>query len=243
MLTRRVGLAAAVAPLRVIRGICSPAPIPRPLHLLLYSYCENAIEARQPFRASHLAACTAAIQRGELLLGGALAEPVDGAILLFTTSKASEAFAQADPYVLNGVVTGWSVRQWSITVSAVKLPAIAPFEAAYEWQRIEPGVTLPPGLDVELPLDGGAQRARIPQRWQLQVWLGDEWGYLRKQVTRETTVAEIRDAAATHAGVPLSRVSLTFGGGGGEPDDDKTVEELRFFSRMHEVDVSIKAQH
>ena len=47
-------------------------------------------------------------------MGGALADPVDRALLLFKGEAASvaEAFAKSDPYVTNGLVKSWSVRQW-----------------------------------------------------------------------------------------------------------------------------------
>jgi uncharacterized protein len=52
------------------------------------------------------------------VLGGALAEPVDGAVLLFRghTADAAKAFAVADPYVRNGLVTRWRVRPWSTVI-------------------------------------------------------------------------------------------------------------------------------
>ncbi len=58
------------------------------------------------------------LRRGELLLGGALADPVDGAVLLFRgdSPAAAEAFAVADPYVTNGLVTRWRVRAWTTVV-------------------------------------------------------------------------------------------------------------------------------
>ena len=58
------------------------------------------------------------MDRGELLLGGALAEPVDTAVLLFRgdSPAAAAAFAAADPYVLEGLVKSWRVRPWSTVV-------------------------------------------------------------------------------------------------------------------------------
>ncbi|HYH65379.1 MAG TPA: YciI family protein, partial [Urbifossiella sp.] len=60
----------------------------------------------------------AAHARGELVLGGALADPTDGAVLLFRgdSPAAAEAFARADPYVRNGLVTAWRVRAWATVV-------------------------------------------------------------------------------------------------------------------------------
>ena len=43
----------------------------------------------------------------------------------------------------------------------------------YEWQDL-PGLEVVPGLEVKLPLGGGGARmARIPEEWQMRVWIGD----------------------------------------------------------------------
>ena len=87
-------------------------------YLLFYDVVEDYVERRAAFRAEHLAYARAAHARGELILAGALADPVDGAVLLFRgdTPGAAEDFARGDPYVRNGVVTGWRVRAWSTVV-------------------------------------------------------------------------------------------------------------------------------
>jgi uncharacterized protein YciI len=86
--------------------------------LLLYDVVPDYVERRAPFRAEHLALAQAALARGELVLGGALADPVDGAVLVFRgdSPAAAEAFAGADPYVRNGLVTRWRVRAWTTVV-------------------------------------------------------------------------------------------------------------------------------
>lgn len=65
-----------------------------------------------------MAHADAAVQRGELVLGGALADPPDRAVLLFLgeSARVAEAFAAQDPYVLNGLVTTWQVREWATVV-------------------------------------------------------------------------------------------------------------------------------
>lgn len=57
-----------------------------------------------------------------MLLAGAFANPVDGAALIFKglTQQEVEAFAKGDPYVKNGLVTKWKVREWSVVVSSLK---------------------------------------------------------------------------------------------------------------------------
>jgi uncharacterized protein YciI len=87
-------------------------------YLLFYSFVSDMAERRGPFRKAHLAHLEAAVARGELVLGGALAEPLDGSVLLFHGSSpaAAEALAKTDPYVLGGLVTAWHVRSWSTVV-------------------------------------------------------------------------------------------------------------------------------
>lgn len=87
-------------------------------YLLFYDYVPDYRERRSAFRAAHLALAREAVERGELILGGALANPADGAVLLFSCSSAevAERFARSDPYVLNGLVTSWRVREWTTVV-------------------------------------------------------------------------------------------------------------------------------
>jgi uncharacterized protein YciI len=87
-------------------------------YLLLYDVVPDYLSRRAAFRAEHLALARAAYDRGELVLGGALAEPVDGAVLVFRgdSPAAAEAFAAADPYVQNGLVTRWRVRAWNTVI-------------------------------------------------------------------------------------------------------------------------------
>lgn len=88
--------------------------------VLSYTVVADYIERRREYRAAHLELARAAAARGELRLGGALADPPDAAILVFCGPDRSvaEAFARADPYVENGVVTSWSVREWTVVIGA-----------------------------------------------------------------------------------------------------------------------------
>lgn len=86
--------------------------------LLFYDLVDDFISRRVVFRAAHLAHARAALGRGELVLAGALANPVDCGVLLFRgdSPAAAEAFAASDPYVMNGLVTKWHVREWTTVV-------------------------------------------------------------------------------------------------------------------------------
>ncbi|HEY3159256.1 MAG TPA: YciI-like protein [Vicinamibacterales bacterium] len=97
-------------------------------YLLFYDVVDNYAEKRTPFRKDHLAHAKAAVARGELVLAGALANPVDGTVLLFKgdSPAAAESFANADPYVTNGLVTKWRVREWTTVVGKDAEVALPP---------------------------------------------------------------------------------------------------------------------
>jgi uncharacterized protein YciI len=84
-------------------------------YLLFYEVAEDYVARRAEFRAAHLEKAWEASARGELVLGGALANPVDGAVLLFQgdSPEVAEKSARADPYVTSGAVKRWYVREWT----------------------------------------------------------------------------------------------------------------------------------
>jgi uncharacterized protein YciI len=96
--------------------------------LLFYEGSDDYVTARAPFRKVHLQHAMAAVARGELVLGGAYANPANGAMLLFTgdSPQAAEDFARTDPYVINGVVKSWRIREWTTVVGAQAAVSIDP---------------------------------------------------------------------------------------------------------------------
>jgi uncharacterized protein len=76
-------------------------------YILLYDVVEDFINRRAPYREEHLNLVNQAHRRGELVMAGAFSEPVDGAALLFSSVDRAlvTRFAEADPYVRNGLVT------------------------------------------------------------------------------------------------------------------------------------------
>jgi len=87
-------------------------------YVLLYEVVDDYVARRAPFREEHLRLAKEAHDRGEVVLAGALADPADGAMIVFRgpTPETAEAFAKADPYVRNGVVKQWRVRKWNTVV-------------------------------------------------------------------------------------------------------------------------------
>jgi hypothetical protein len=88
---------------------------------LLYDAVEDYVERRKPFRAEHLALAEEASRDGRLVLAGAF-NPADGALLVFDVPSAAdvEAFVESDPYVKNGLVKSWRVREWTVVAGARK---------------------------------------------------------------------------------------------------------------------------
>lgn len=93
--------------------------------LLFYDFAPDYEARRTNYREQHLARAWPASERGELILAGALTAPLDTGVLLFKADTPSivEEFARADPYVVNGLVKGWRVREW---ITAVGEDATSP---------------------------------------------------------------------------------------------------------------------
>jgi len=87
-------------------------------YILFYRTVDNYVDRRTPFREAHLELVNEFHSNGRLLMAGALADPVDGAILIFRgdTPDAAHEFVNRDPYVKNGLITEWSVRPWTVAI-------------------------------------------------------------------------------------------------------------------------------
>jgi len=87
-------------------------------YALFYHVVDGFVERRAPFREAHLSHARHAANRGELALGGALAEPADTALIVFRgdSPDAAKTFAEKDPYVRNGLIERWDVRPWNVVV-------------------------------------------------------------------------------------------------------------------------------
>jgi uncharacterized protein YciI len=98
--------------------------------LLIYDYVPDYLERRTPFRPAHFALAQAAASRGDLFLAGACTDegtPIGVLVFKVGDRKAVDDFARADPYVVNGVVTKWQVREWTTVLGKDALtPVVAP---------------------------------------------------------------------------------------------------------------------
>jgi uncharacterized protein len=88
------------------------------VHLVLeYALVDDYLERRAALRDEHLRLAREAHERGELLLAGALPDPYDRALLIWTAPReVVERFVAADPYVREGLVSGWTIRDWNVVI-------------------------------------------------------------------------------------------------------------------------------
>jgi len=84
------------------------------LYILQYEYVENVLEKRAPYREAHLAGFLKQVQDGNLIIGGAVDHPPTGALSVFRNLTANdiEQFVQQDPYVINGIVTKYTIKPY-----------------------------------------------------------------------------------------------------------------------------------
>jgi uncharacterized protein YciI len=103
-----------------VRGISSSVPLfnKNKYWVLQYKYDpNNLLERRAPWRPQHLALAREYADKGMVLMGGAYADPIDGALILFHGEKADvEEFVRKDPYASNGIATDPVIREWTVMV-------------------------------------------------------------------------------------------------------------------------------
>lgn len=99
-------------------------------YLLIYELASDYLEKREAYRDEHLKLAWDAHKNKDLVLGGALQEPADRALLLFRGDSpgAARRFAENDPYVNNGLVKSWEVRPWMTVVGDNPAKVVKPSE-------------------------------------------------------------------------------------------------------------------
>mmetsp|Transcript_13796 Transcript_13796/g.25861 ORF Transcript_13796/g.25861 Transcript_13796/m.25861 type:complete len:114 (+) Transcript_13796:89-430(+) len=87
--------------------------------LLQYEYVEGILEKRAPHRAGHIALWKRLADAGQVLLGGALDPPEAAVIALKGISRDEvEAVVKTDPYVLNGLVPSYKIKDWNVVLGS-----------------------------------------------------------------------------------------------------------------------------
>jgi uncharacterized protein YciI len=89
-------------------------------YILLCEVVDDYVNKRVPIRDEHLSIANKAVEKGQLMLGGAFDNRVGGAALVFKTEDRSavEDFVKNDPYVQNGLITDWKIREWTVVIGS-----------------------------------------------------------------------------------------------------------------------------
>jgi uncharacterized protein len=83
-------------------------------YVLLYDSADDVASKAPPHFAAHRARLDEFHDRGTLLMVGTFGNPQEeGSMCIFTTREAAEEFVKGDPFVLNGVVRAWHIREWN----------------------------------------------------------------------------------------------------------------------------------
>ncbi len=88
--------------------------------VLIYDVVDDYATKRMPHRAQHLRLAAEFRRRGEFVMGGAVGDPPDRALLVFHGDRSvAEGFAARDPYVQAGLVRRWEVQPWAVVPGEV----------------------------------------------------------------------------------------------------------------------------
>ena len=93
---------------------------PQKIFLLKYAYVPDIVDKRVPHRAAHLAYANEHVATGLMVAGGALNPPSRGGMLTFRgTREAVDAFAKGDPYFKAGLITDYSIDEWTVVLGEI----------------------------------------------------------------------------------------------------------------------------
>ena len=83
-------------------------------YVLFYDSADDVASKAPAHFPAHKARIDAFQGTGELLMIGTFSNPQEeGSMAVFASREAAEQFATDDPFVLNGVVRGWHIREWN----------------------------------------------------------------------------------------------------------------------------------
>jgi len=91
-------------------------------YVLFYNYIPDVLEKRPPHRDLHLSLASDLAKDGKCLSGGPTtplkADVPDGAVFVFSDEESANFFVKEDPYVKHGIVTDWSIKEWTVAVQS-----------------------------------------------------------------------------------------------------------------------------
>jgi uncharacterized protein YciI len=83
-------------------------------YVLLYESADDVVSKAPVHFAAHNARLQEFHARGDILMVGTFGDPQEqGSMAIFPTRAAAEAFVDGDPFVREGVVRRWEIRDWN----------------------------------------------------------------------------------------------------------------------------------
>ncbi len=83
-------------------------------YVVLYESADDVISKAPLHFPAHKARLDEFHARGDLLLVGTFGDPQnEGSMAIFATRQGAEEFVSGDPFVLNGVVARYEIREWN----------------------------------------------------------------------------------------------------------------------------------
>jgi uncharacterized protein YciI len=83
-------------------------------YVVFYHSANDVATKAPPVFPAHRARVDEFHARGDLLLVGTFADPqADGSMSVFRTREAAQEFVDGDPFVREGVVASYEIREWN----------------------------------------------------------------------------------------------------------------------------------
>jgi uncharacterized protein len=83
-------------------------------YVVLYEPADDVLTTAPVHYPAHKSRLDEFHRRGEILMVGTFGDPVnEGSMAIFPTREAAESFVAEDPFVVNGVVKSYQIREWN----------------------------------------------------------------------------------------------------------------------------------
>lgn len=125
-------------------------------YVLFYESADDVLAKAPAHFDAHVARGSDFYDQGSLLLYGPFGDPQqEGSMAVFTSREAAEEFASGDPFVLNGVVRKWQIREWDETFAGDDVLAVVrAYHEAWTGENLNRAIELlSPALEVEVPIN------------------------------------------------------------------------------------------
>jgi uncharacterized protein len=87
-------------------------------YVVLYDSADDVRSKAPAHLPAHTARWKQFLDNGTLLMIGTFGDPQsEGSMGIFTTREGAEEFVRDDPFVLNGVVRAWQIREWNEAIA------------------------------------------------------------------------------------------------------------------------------